>query len=123
MEQAEKTLDQIIQGLQKLEGLPAIGLVLLTCIVVGYVLRFVKAFPNNGIPVAVILWGGLLYPLLADDTVKLPLRIWLVRNVALGLITGFVAWIVHRFVLKPFEPKLFSSDTTLMTKDQAEKPG
>lgn len=101
----EDTLNSIVGWLQKLEGLPAIALSWLVCWAVGYALRFIKRFPNEGIPVAVILFGGLFYPLIADANNTLTLRVWIVRNAGLGLIVGASAWLLHRYVLTRIEDK------------------
>lgn len=112
MNQIESILENSIDYLQKLEGAPAILLVVLSAIVLGYVLRRIKGFPNNGIPVVVVLWGGIIYPLIADANNDLTLRVWLVRNVAIGLIAGFVAWIFHNKILKPYLDKFIVKEET-----------
>lgn len=112
MNQIEAFLENSIDYLQKLEGAPAIVLVALCGIVLGYVLKRFKRFPNDGIPVAVILFGGVLYPLIADANNDLTLRVWLVRNVIIGLIINFVAWIFHNKLLKRFlDPLIIASDS------------
>lgn len=105
MDTLETLLTQVTGMLQKLDGLPATGLTILSCIVIGYVLRFIKKFPNDGIPVVVILWAGVFYPMIADDNNDITLRVWLVRNALIGLVIGFVAWIIHKQVLSRLEDK------------------
>lgn len=112
MNQVESILETVTDYLQKLEGAPAVLLVVLSAIVLGYVLKRFKSFPNDAIPIVVILWGGVVYPLIADANNDLTLRVWLVRNVAIGLITGFVAWIFHNQILKRFLNKLSSKEET-----------
>lgn len=98
------SLDQIIAWLNRLYGLPAGALVLGTCIVLGYILRFVKRFPNDGIPVAVVLWGAIAMSLVADSRASsMPLRIWVVRNVLVGMIIGLAAWMAHKIALSRLE--------------------
>lgn len=97
-------IDQAINALNKLYGLPAAALVLLSCVAVGYVLRFIKRFPNDGIPVAVILWGAVAMSLVADSrAANMSLRVWIVRNVLVGLGIGFGAWVTHKMVLSKIE--------------------
>lgn len=115
MNQVEDTLSKTVDWLQKLDGAPAIALVLFTCIMLGTILRFVRKFPNDGIPVAVVLWGGLFYPLIASDNNDITLRVWLVRNVLIGLIAGFVAWLVHKAIISRLE-KRFLGDTEFIDK-------
>lgn len=114
----ETTLQQISELLQnKLNGAPADLLVLIVCWVVGYLLRWIKRFPNDGIPIVVILMGAVVYPLIADDNNEITLRVWLVRNVAIGFGLGFGAWLTHTFILKWIENKLglFVGDKTIVT--------
>ncbi len=117
MNQAESILETITDYLQKLEGAPAIILVILSAIVLGYALRRLKRFPNNGIPVVVILWGGIVYPLIADANNDLTLRVWLVRNVTIGLITGFVAWVFHNKILKRYLDRFIVKDDSEANED------
>lgn len=97
-------IDKTIGLLNQLYGLPAVALVLGSCIVLGYVLRFIKAFPNDGIPVAVILWGGIVMSLVADSRASsMPIRVWVVRNILVGMIIGLGAWLVHKALLSRVE--------------------
>lgn len=102
----EDTLETLINYLQKLAGLPAAALTVAVCIVTGYVLKCLKKFPNEAIPVIVILMGGVLYPLIADANNTWTLRVWIVRNAGIGLVFGLVAWLIHNQILKRIESKL-----------------
>lgn len=99
-------LEEVVGWLQKLDGAPATLLVMIACWVIGYMLRYFKGFPNDGIPVAVVLFGGVVYPLIADANNDLPFRIWIIRNMLIGLIIGLAAWMLHKFVLSKVEDKL-----------------
>ena len=107
----ETVIDAPVAWLNQLYGLPAIALVFLSCIVLGYVLKLVKGFPNDGIPLAVILWGAILLPLLTEYKPG-GLRIWLLKNILVGVIAGFIAWLFHNKILAKIEDKLglFQSD-------------
>lgn len=123
----EQTLDQIVQFLNKLQGLPAIALVFVGCLAFGYLLRFVKSFPNSAIPVAVILMGAVIYPLIADDQNSISLRVWIVRNCMIGLGVGLISWLAHFFVFSKIEDWLASkfpglNDTAMFTKADVDKP-
>lgn len=97
VEQATHWLDQI-------QGWSAAALVMGCCIVVGYALRFIKQFPNDGIPLAVILTGGLCMMLLADPRPSsVSMRIWTTRNLIVGLIIGFAAWMGHKLIISKIE--------------------
>lgn len=116
-----ETLNTILSALDKIQGLSAVALVFFSCIVIGYVLRFVKAFPNNAIPVVVILWGALAMLFIADPrATTMPARIWTARNVFVGLIIGFVAWFTHKIVLSRLEDMIASKfnlgDTQFFSK-------
>lgn len=105
MDSIETLLDQAAKALNQLYGLPAGLLVLVSCIVVGYVLRLVKRFPNDGIPVVVILWGGAFLPLLADIESEMPWRVWFVKNLLVGLTIGLAAWLLHNKVISKIEDR------------------
>lgn len=92
-----------VQLLNTLNGLPALALVFVTCIAFGYFLKFVNWFPNTGIPTAVVLMGAIVYPIVADPTIEMPLHIWIIRNTLIGFITGLAAWLVHNLVIKKIE--------------------
>lgn len=99
-----ETLNDILSALDKIQGWPTTALVFATCIVFGYALRFIKRFPNDGIPVAVILWGAVFMLLLADPRPHdMPARVWTVRNLLVGLAIGFFAWILHKVILTKLE--------------------
>lgn len=116
-----ETLNSLLLWLDKIQGLSAVALVFFSCIVVGYVFRFIKSFPNNGIPVVVILWGALLMMFIADPrAASMPARVWTARNISVGLIIGTVAWISHKIILSRLEDFLISKfnlgNTTFFSK-------
>jgi hypothetical protein len=105
--------------LNSLYGLPGHMLVGLACIVLGYTLRFVKRFPNDAIPVVCILWGMIFNPLVADERIAgTSLRLWVARNILIGLIIGAGAWALHRYFLKKFEEKIPILGTILAEADK-----
>ena len=112
----ENSLDQITHSLQSLAGAPASTLIIIGCIILGFVLKRIKIFPNDAIPVVVVLTGAVLYPLIADDRNDLPLRVWIIRNALLGLAHGFAAWLIHNQVLSRIMPKKESGETTVIEK-------
>lgn len=98
------SIDSFLKILDNIQGLSAAALVALSCIVVGYALRFIKRFPNDGIPVVVILWGALAMLFIADPrATTMPARIWTARNIMVGLIIGALSWLVHKIVLSRIE--------------------
>ena len=122
-------IDNVLSNLDKLQGASAVTLVFLSCIVVGYILRFIKAFPNNGIPVVVVLWGGMFMGLIASGrSTTMPMHVWVIRNMLVGLIIGGAAWIAHYVVISRIETWVQSKfpgtqDTTLFKKEPpVDKP-
>jgi hypothetical protein len=98
--------DSFIQLLNSLYGLPSSLLVGITCIIFGYALRLAKNFPNNGIPLACILWGMTFTPLISDIPAHTSFRVWLGRNILLGAIIGAGAWLAHKWLLKRVEDRV-----------------
>ena len=100
-------MNSILDSLGSLYGLPGYALVALSCIVLGYVLRALRFFPNQGIPLACVLWAMVLNPLLANGrTAADSPRVWLLKNILIGMIVGFLAWILHKLILRRFEDKI-----------------
>lgn len=100
------TLEDFLSVLDKVQGLPAVGLVFLSCIVLGYIWRLLKWkwFPNEVIPLVVVNWGAFCMSMLADPRVPtMPPRVWFFRNVVVGAIIGFGAWLVHATLIKRIE--------------------
>ena len=106
MNTLENILEAVSVALQQLGGAPAGLLVMFGCIVLGYCLKMVKRFPNQAIPLAVILFGAVVYPIIADTNNAFTLRVWLVRNVLIGLVIGLLAWMLHNQVIKRIEGKI-----------------
>jgi hypothetical protein len=98
------SLNSLLTNLDKIQGLSAVALVFFSCIAVGYALRFIKQFPNEGIPVVVILWGALAMMLVADARPTImPARIWTTRNLLVGLVIGAAAWFAHKLIITRIE--------------------
>ena len=100
------TIEEILSYLDKIQGMSAVGLVFLISLVIGYVWRLVpwKPFPNESIPVIVVFAGAFNMSLIADSRPgDVPFRVWFMRNVLVGAIIGFVAWLSHNFLIKRLE--------------------
>jgi hypothetical protein len=99
--------------------LPGYMLVGLSCTIFGYCLRFFKKFPNDGIPMACMLWGMIFNPLMAAaPPPEASTRIWLVRHILMGLIIGAGAWMTHKYVLSRIESSIPGLNTLLANADQ-----
>lgn len=107
-----ETLKFITDTLGQLYGLPGYVLVYLLCLGLGFALKKSKWFPNEGIPLTIILVGAVFTCLIADprgDT--LPLRVWIVKNVVFGALIGIAAWATHANRRRiPFIKRFFKDD-------------
>lgn len=121
------SIEQFLSFLDKIQGLSAAALVGLTCIVVGYLMRAIKPFPNEGIPVVVILWGAIGMLFLADPrATNMPARIWTVRNLFVGLVIGLLSWFAHKLILSRIENWFIakypaSNGTTFLKRTTVDK--
>lgn len=121
--QVDSWLASLNSLLAKLWGLPYLSMVFILCFFVGLFLRYNKRFPNDAVPFIVIICGGVFAPLLADPRADtLPLRIWVAKNIVLGVVIGIVTWITHRYALKPIARKV-SWLSWLAPKDGDTEPG
>lgn len=99
VEQAKYWVDQLYH-------LPNALLVGLSCVVVGYILRRWKSFPNEAIPVVVVLWGAFFTSFMAPVRPSAAnVSAWRVKNALVGFIVGFAAWGLHYYVLSKLEDK------------------
>lgn len=121
------SLDQIenfLSFLNKIEGLPAAALVFVFCLAVGYAWRGLqlKWFPNDAIPLVVMLTGALAMMFIADGRpTTMPHHVWTARNLFVGFIIGGIAWAVHNYAISKLEEWLVSkfpslSNTSFFTK-------
>ena len=102
-------INDLLQVLDKIQGASSTLLVVGVCIIVGYCLKLIKKFPNDAIPVVVIISGAALMMFLADGRpTTMPKRIWEVRNLCIGVIYGFIAWGIHYWGLSYAEQWLSS---------------
>ena len=114
--------DQAIKWSESLMGAPAALLVVLVCIAAGYVLKMIQVFPNRFIPLCVMLIGA-AFLMMMTWVAKSEIPV-LTRNFCVGFVLGFIAWMLHRLVLKRIEKKfgLFASDDTEFREKPAVKP-
>lgn len=118
-------VNEILSILDRVQGLSDAGLTCALCIVAGYGLRFIpeKWIPNRSIPALVILLGGVLFACIADPKVAtIPFRVWLTRNIAVGCIVGFIAWMIHYWALSYLEKYLSNKFGSKPLEDSAAQP-
>ncbi len=94
-------MDWLQQWMDKLTGAPGWVLVGIGCLAIGLTLKKIKAFPNQAIPLVLILIGilGSIF-LAAEEPKGMGHRSWVTRQAFIGLIIAFTAWGFHHFVLK-----------------------
>jgi hypothetical protein len=98
----QKASDFITQ----LQALPNPLLVAITCIVIGYILKRWNFFPNQAIPVVVVIWGALFTLLLSGNCpAGLTAGQWRIKNALVGLVMGFAAWAFHYYALSRLEDR------------------
>jgi hypothetical protein len=100
-------LDQCEQILTKLSLLSNLALVLLSCLMLGYLLKSFRRFPNDAIPLAVVFWAIIATFCTAPPTPQgTPVVAWKVRSIMLGVIVGYASWGIHYWVLSWIEDKI-----------------
>jgi len=108
-------MNELIELNAKLLDLPAGVLVALFSITIGYVLKSAQFFPNNRIPVVVVVIASIMFPILQFCAYAAKgdydLWLWVPKNFVVGAIIGFIAWAFHAQILKRFvDPHFFKDD-------------
>ncbi len=99
-------LDAINLVLKSFQSVPTYA-VFCSCIVVGYVFRSIKTFPNSAIPAIVVCWGALANTIMSNEhghNLTLNQEKFLAGMI--GMIAGLAAWLVHKKLLKKLETKI-----------------
>lgn len=99
-------LDQALKYNDALLGLPALPLLALACLCMGYAGKAMPFLQNRFIPLAVILigiFGNVILGLGGTSDKGLALVATIGRQVILGFIVGCVAWFIHNKWLKKLE--------------------
>lgn len=100
-------LNQVLKWNDTLLGLPALPLVLLGCIVFGYVLKSAPVVRNRWIPFGVICFG-----IGANIFIKIPTSVELgARAVIYGMVVGVLSIVIHRKWLRDRIDARWFSDT------------
>lgn len=107
MDTLNQILTSVTDALGKLYGLPGAVLCLIASIAFGWVLKGIKRFPNDAIPIVVVLVATVLNMVLADPRADtLPLRLWAAKNFTIGLLIGVAAWKLHQKWLAKIEDRI-----------------
>lgn len=97
---------------------PASLLVIAAWMVMAYVMEIWPSFPSRWIPICCIFGGALTYPLFCKlETVPPEFPIPMAVLVVNGLISGLLAWNVHRYLIKLLIAKFLG-----VTPDDDPKP-
>lgn len=122
-------MNELLQLNDKLMNAPAGVVVALFAIALGYVLKISAFFPNNRIPLVIVLFTAVVFPILeaCADTMaaKEHVALRVPINVLIGFIIGFLAWAFHAQILKKFvDPKFFNDDgsTKFLKRDEVKPP-
>lgn len=112
-------LEQALRWNEALLGLPALPLVLLGCIVFGYMCKLIPRVDNKWIPAVVFAFGiganlGISPPLSFPDGV---------RAVILGMLAGGASILIHRKLLRGWiDVNVFETgETKFVSKPTTEK--
>lgn len=108
IDQISEWLDQGVELLNKINSLPALGIVIASSWMLGFALKRSKRIHNSAIPMVIIFWGAAINPFLSDfQNSTWPFRIWLARNIVVGAIVSLLGWVSHRIIWKcAIAPKL-----------------
>ena len=94
-------IDRISSAVDGIYGYPAWLIVALACLIVGFCLKRWSRFPNEAIPLAVILFGGLFMAMMAPDhPAKVSSLRWKATNFLVGVLIGFFVWLFHNKIWK-----------------------
>lgn len=116
-------MDQILQFLHSLYGLPGYALAAIACLVMGWACKISKWFPNPRIPLIVLPFGSLMNYLLAmPRTPDQPLRLYIMQHIVIGALIGALSWLLHDQVLRHIEDKIPLLGNLLKTDDVVTPP-
>jgi uncharacterized membrane protein YagU involved in acid resistance len=120
-------MNELLKINDQLMNAPAGVVVALFAIGLGYILKSAAFFPNNRIPLVLVLATTVLFPLVQfcadliannrDALLRIPF------NAALGFIIGFLAWAFHAQILRRYiDPKIFRTGNTEEFTNNNPKP-
>lgn len=116
-------IEKVFEWLGKLNGLPGYALVTVLCVVVCAALAKWHKFPNDGIWLCSLLLGGATNAMIADPVSDaLPFRLWLFKNVIVGIICGGAAYVVYAAAIKKMLAKVGVSSDTAFTNKPSTPP-
>ena len=114
------------RAMDYINAMPNWLLLMIGCLIVGYICRAVERFPNDAIPVLVVAMSALGNAILCGGDPHEPGFIkWTAKNVLVGIIIGYLTWRLHKHVLKPLEVKfpwlkMLTSQTRFITRKNIE---
>lgn len=100
MNDVQPWLDWLVYILNTLYGLPGAALVFVFCLALGYAIKANPRAPNAVIPWVVMLASPLMTLLVSEPPAGGATRVWVARQVMVGVVTGACAWAFHNRILK-----------------------
>ncbi len=94
--------DAALSWVDKLQGLPAGGLVFVLCLAIVYMRSRIKKhlFSDEVLPAIMMMFGAVVMMLLADARpTKMLHHVWIVRNFTIGAVIATIAWAFHNYVI------------------------
>lgn len=121
-------MDYLNDAANQLLALGPEALLGLVCIAICYGLKVWRWFPKRLLPLACLCLGAVFYPLITSPGQAPPdIRYPIIREVMLGGLIGFIAWIVHNKLLKKIEERIpwlkgwLNNDTEQIEKKYEDK--
>lgn len=98
-------------SINDLYGAPIWVLIVLGTIVFGYILRIAEWFPNKKIPLVVVPFAiiinlVMMWPFHDKKMAHIDMGAWITRQIIVGMILGFVSWVLHKTLLKNLENRI-----------------
>ena len=116
-------MNEITSYIKQAQNMPGWALAALFVIALGYVLRRIKSFPNDGIPAICLLVGAILTLLLAPPApAEFKAFQWRLTNFIIGGVVGLLGWQLHAQILKRLEDKFPFLKNLLAGADETNPP-
>lgn len=126
-QQAANYLDKLVQLNDKLLGLPALPLIIIGCIAIGYIVKGIPFVKNESIDTVQFCFATIGYPILGVITTNFKAAWYITmaivfKNAILGMIGSAVAKVAYKRILKPLEKRLgWSSETEIIAKGKTSE--
>ena len=99
-------LDQITDATNWLTNLGAAPFTAITCILLGYLLRFIPIFPNKWIPFACVIVGPVMFCIVNPHASSVTNTAFYAHSIVGGIFVGIATWLLHDKFISKWEDKL-----------------